>query len=193
MAEWYSGRIDQCHQRSRADAGHCQQCAIATSDPSTRGWWIWHDSVRAIPVTPVGYLKANGAAIPVASYTELAASLYVGDGSNAAALFGYKCTDPLSPSTTRNIAGTHIVLPDLRGEFIRAWDDARGIDVGRTLGSWQVDEFKLHDHTFDAMLFNGGSYAAFSNISGPSTGTTSAVGGSETRPRNIALLACIKY
>ena len=28
-------------------------------------------------------------------------------------------------------------LPDLRGEFLRFWDDGRGVDAGRTMGSWQ--------------------------------------------------------
>ncbi len=30
------------------------------------------------------------------------------------------------------------ILPDLRGEFIRGWDDGRGVDSGRTLLSEQV-------------------------------------------------------
>ncbi|WP_249967478.1 phage tail protein [Escherichia coli] len=28
-------------------------------------------------------------------------------------------------------------LPDLRGEFIRGWDDGRGVDAGRALLNWQ--------------------------------------------------------
>lgn len=38
--------------------------------------------------------------------------------------------------------------PDLRGEFIRGLDSGRGIDAGRALGSWQIDMFKSHTHTF---------------------------------------------
>ncbi|MCV4644461.1 tail fiber protein [Escherichia coli] len=32
-------------------------------------------------------------------------------------------------------------LPDLRGEFIRGWDDSRGIDTGRSLLSGQTATF----------------------------------------------------
>ncbi|MEZ3501830.1 phage tail protein, partial [Pantoea sp. KPR_PJ] len=31
-----------------------------------------------------------------------------------------------------------LVLPDLRGEFIRGWDDGRGVDSGRALGTAQA-------------------------------------------------------
>ena len=34
------------------------------------------------------------------------------------------------------------VLPDLRGEFIRGWDDGRGVDVGRALMSAQGDAIR---------------------------------------------------
>ena len=37
-------------------------------------------------------------------------------------------------------------LPDLRGEFIRGLDSGRGIDAGRTIGSWQDYEIGSHRH-----------------------------------------------
>ncbi|NKI74445.1 phage tail protein, partial [Dickeya sp. CFBP 2040] len=37
------------------------------------------------------------------------------------------------------------VLPDLRGEFIRGWDDGRGADAGRQLGSWQEGSYMLQE------------------------------------------------
>ena len=37
-------------------------------------------------------------------------------------------------------------LPDLRGEFIRGWDNGRGVDAGRGLLSVQGDELKSHTH-----------------------------------------------
>ncbi len=37
-------------------------------------------------------------------------------------------------------------LPDLRGEFIRGWDNGRGVDSHRQLLSWQEDRFKTHFH-----------------------------------------------
>lgn len=36
-------------------------------------------------------------------------------------------------------------LNDVRGEFIRVWDDGRGVDIGRTLLSAQ-ESSKLHEH-----------------------------------------------
>ncbi|EBQ6099578.1 phage tail protein, partial [Salmonella enterica subsp. enterica serovar Typhi] len=37
-------------------------------------------------------------------------------------------------------------LPDLRGEFIRGWDDGRGVDAGRALLRLQDDSFEAHRH-----------------------------------------------
>ena len=83
-------------------------------------------------------------------------------------------------------------VPDWRGEFPRFWDNGRGVDVGRALGSAQSDEFKSHTHGGVPQRAGdsdrGGSVSWFS-IDG--IGQTEAAGGSETRPRNIAVRACI--
>ena len=124
---------------------------------------------------PTGWLKANGAAISRTAYADLFAAIGTrfgaGDGFN-----------------TFN-------LPDLRGEFIRGWDDGRGVDPYRQFGSWQADELKSHTHSISLRVdkeYNSGYSELWRDGSG-STRTTNATGGSETRPRNIALLACIKY
>jgi phage-related tail fiber protein len=125
---------------------------------------------------PTGYLKANGAAVSRSTYATLFAAIGttfgVGDGS-----------------TTFNV-------PDLRGEFIRGWDDSRGVDSSRVFGSAQADEFKSHSHTFTnynntEKTGSGGSIAVAFYTAG--TYSTASTGGTETRPRNIALLACIKF
>lgn len=126
---------------------------------------------RAANAVPAGFLKANGAAISRTTYAALFAEIGtvhgVGDGS-----------------TTFN-------LPDLRGEFIRGWDDSRGIDAARVFGSYQADEFKSHTHS---QLYLGSGTAVGTGASyGNANLATGATGGTETRPRNIALLACIKY
>jgi len=153
---------------------------------------------------PVGYLKANGAAVNVTTYANLTTAMYVGDTLNTTALFGYKCTDPLNPTITRSISGEYIVLPDLRGEFIRGWDDSRGIDSGRLFGTSQLDAFKSHYHYLQYIGFdnsnnyNGSTGAGMRYAAGDDPGyggynRDSTTGGIETRPRNISLLACIKY
>ncbi len=60
---------------------------------------------------PTGWLKCNGAPFAAENYPKLAL-VYPG-----------------------------LVLPDLRGEFIRGWDDSRGIDTGRSLLSGQAATF----------------------------------------------------
>lgn len=95
-------------------------------------------------------------------------------------------------STTFNV-------PDLRGEFVRGWDDGRAIDSGRTLGSFQADAFKSHNHAPPTGTFLNSNGSGTSLQSGAGTPvdynvtTTGSTGGTETRPRNVALLACIKY
>ena len=46
-------------------------------------------------------------------------------------------------------------LPDLRGEFIRGWDANRGIDPGRALLSWQVDDDKKRRVDFSSVDVGG--------------------------------------
>ena len=58
---------------------------------------------------PTGWLKCNGAAFSAEEYPELA---------------------KVYPTNK---------LPDLRGEFIRGWDDGRNVDSGRALLSQQSD------------------------------------------------------
>lgn len=90
-------------------------------------------------------------------------------------------------------------VPDLRGEFIRGWaHDRTGIaDVGRSFGSWQMDDFKSHTHYTWSKLGTYSGTDGWDGVGGVSWGLstykTGATGGSETRPRNIALLPCIKY
>ncbi len=122
---------------------------------------------------PTGWLKANGAAVSRSTYAALFAAIGTTYGTG-------------DGRSTFN-------LPDMRGEFVRGWDDGRGVDNGRALGSAQADEFKAHTHGGVPQRAGdsdrGGSVSWFS-IDG--IGQTEAAGGSETRPRNIALLACIK-
>jgi microcystin-dependent protein len=93
---------------------------------------------------PSGWLACDGAEVAIATYGTLSTAIYVGDGDNADAdlVYGFKTNG----SGTRSTTGTHIKLPDLRGEFIRGWDNARGIDSSRKNRSYQADEIKAHTH-----------------------------------------------
>jgi len=127
---------------------------------------------------PDGYLVCNGATLSRTTYSTLfsiiGVTFGVGDGS------------------------TTFTLPDLRGEFIRGWDGGREVDSERTFGSFQADDFKKHSH---AIVVQGapGSGPGGVRDAGPtssgqySTKESPVTGGTETRPRNIALLPCIKY
>lgn len=120
---------------------------------------------------PFGWLLCNGAAVSRTLYRELflAISTTYGTGDG---------------STTFN-------LPDLRGEFVRGLDAGRGVDSGRALGSAQSDELKAHTHTYNDWAASGsGTTSAGGNFG---TGTTGSTGGSETRPRNVAMNYIIKF
>lgn len=130
-------------------------------------------------VTPAGHIKANGAAVSRTAYAALFAKVGTfwgaGDGS-----------------TTFNV-------PDLRGEFIRCWDDGRGIDSGRAFGSFQADDIAAHSHVQFVNVEDGANNLGFqsdenNNVgTSPTNVTTGLTGGTETRPRNIALIAWIKF
>ncbi|OXR47856.1 hypothetical protein PuT2_15685 [Pusillimonas sp. T2] len=84
---------------------------------------------------------------------------------------------------------------DLRGEFIRGWDAGRGVDSGRPLGAWQADELKRHAHQANTGRLAGNGFASGGNLLPRELNlmsATSETGGDETRPRNVALLACAK-
>lgn len=151
----------------------------------------------AMSSAPSGYIKANGATISRTTYASLFAAIGTtfgaGDGS------------------------TTFAVPDLRGEFLRGWDDARGIDASRSLGSFQDQAYLSHSHgitdpghNHSWSAYNGSpggnfgtnyvaglnafvGYTAYSVNSSVTGITINAAGGAETRPRNVALLACIKY
>jgi len=133
---------------------------------------------------PTGWLKANGAAVSRVAYADLFAAIGStfgnGDGFN-----------------TFN-------LPDLRGEFLRGWDDGRGVDAGRALGSWQGHQSNSLLEVQEARGNGTGSVTLPANgdFSPWLVGGTAGSGGSinrfrlagvETRTRNRAMLACIKF
>ncbi|WP_235677727.1 phage tail-collar fiber domain-containing protein [Pectobacterium carotovorum] len=83
-------------------------------------------------------------------------------------------------------------LPDLRGEFIRGWDNGRGVDTGRGNLSGQSFSTEPHTHAGGTLESGGGEivYVKKGLQDGEAT-LYSRTGvnnnaGTETRPRNIA-------
>lgn len=124
---------------------------------------------------PTGWLRANGAAVSRTTYNALFAAIGTTFGAG-------------DGSTTFN-------LPDLRGEFIRGLDDGRGVDAGRLIGTAQADALEAHTHGYtkviEGVVVQSGTGATV--VRSPTADTTSSTGGDETRPRNVALLYCIKH
>ena len=150
--------------------------------------------LTAASAPPEGYLAANGAAVSRTAYADLFGVISTAYGAG----------DGVS---TFN-------LPDLRGEFLRGWDAGRGVDAGRAIGSAQGDAIRNIVASLtgpvDVPLFSAVSGALFlrDRIRGrPALDSSSHEGmrnllfdasrvvptAGEVRPRNVALLACIKY
>lgn len=123
----------------------------------------------AMNTAPTGWLAANGAAVSRATYATLFAAIGTtygaGDGS------------------------TTFALPDLRGYFVRGSGTNSDGTASGTFGVKQADELKAHTHSYPHGGSDGGSapYGAGNGIA-----YTDSTGGTETRPKNIALLYCIK-
>ncbi|WP_247156969.1 tail fiber protein [Escherichia coli] len=127
---------------------------------------------------PTGWLKCNGAAFSAEEYPELAKAY---------------------PTNK---------LPDLRGEFIRGWDDGRGVDSGRGLLSLQSSQNLSHSHddlgsmggravgvpgktSVYAKKYYGSNEGYQTRPAGGWSGSASGLtslesGGNESRPRNVA-------
>jgi len=81
----------------------------------------------AVASVPSGYLECNGAAVSRTTYAALFA--VIGEQYGAG-----------NGSSTFNI-------PDLRGEFIRGFDNGRGVDNNRSIASSQSEQNKQHNHS----------------------------------------------
>ncbi|MBS9439004.1 hypothetical protein EAE91_18255 [Photorhabdus noenieputensis] len=126
--------------------------------------------------TPAGYLTCNGQTFDKSLYPKLAEAYPAGR------------------------------VPDLRGEFIRGWDDSRGVDPGRVCGTWQGDAIQniTGSMKFKEMINGVPSNGAFHVESNPTADSTFHINGrgysptvtfdasrvvptaNENRPRNVA-------
>ena len=173
-----------------ADSGETATTIINVSSPTGA------ITAFAADTAPSGWLECDGSAVSRTTYAGLFAVIGTTFGVGDA-------------STTFN-------LPDLRGEFIRGWDNFRGVDNERSFASSQLDqmqrifgEFSQANRGGDSRDFSGaftrtqkandvltnGSNPAnkvtFDSANSPNARVSSTTDG-ETRPRNIALLYIIK-
>lgn len=138
----------------------------------------------AMNVVPSGWLAANGAAVSRTLYPALFAAI--------GTLYGVG-----NGSTTFN-------LPDLRGYFVRGSGKNTDNTESGTFGERQEDALKTHSHVtniggvtagnsgFTGVVISGGILSGGAGTKDYSSGNPSTGISAETRPRNIALLYCIK-
>ena len=108
----------------------------------------------AVATVPSGYKECNGEAVSRSTFSVLFAVIGTQYGAG-------------DGSSTFN-------LPDLRGEFVRGFDNGKGTDSGRSIGSSQSDQNKQHNHSATStssvtdpghkhnILFNTGSFGGSS-------------------------------
>lgn len=143
-------------------------------------------------VAPDGWLVCDGISYLIADYPDLSTAL-LGGGT----VYPWGSAD-----------ATHFNVPDMRGRFLRGWDNGATNDpdaAGRTasavggptgdhVGTLQPDGFASHAHNIS--LRNAGSNGAVPEGSGEvtsaGTGATASTGGSETRPKNATAQWIIK-
>lgn len=159
---------------NKVDAG-----AVVTNNISSLAGMI-----ACFPTTsaPAGWLACNGQLVNKTTYAALFAVI----------------------GTTFGESGNNFKLPDLRGEFVRGLDNGRGVDNGRGLGTAQGHQMQSHAHgVYEPKYVNSYTYfpeysssqglQSILNFDLSSTGLTGGTSNSsENRPRNIALLYCIK-
>ena len=148
---------------------------------------------RAVDDAPSHSLYCDGSAVSRTTYADLFAKIGTTYGAG-------------DGSTTFNV-------PDLRGEFIRGWDDGRGVDTGRTLGSSQGDAIRSITGSFNGIDISNesGATGVFESTVVVSTSAAESFGpdaqhhridfdisnqspvADENRPRNVALKPFIRF
>lgn len=251
----FSESVNAGWQLLGADSGQSVNIFARNNNAGTFNAWVkfWHTgnfnpnnytpvgtiTYHAATVAPQGHIKANGATLSRIAYADLWAYAQASGNLVAQASKDYGNFGDGDGSTT-------FTIPDLRGVGHRGWDDGRGIDAGRGIGTYQADENASHSHTASTAGAGGHYHTGTTNTNGNHTHgfnqtisesgglgggtgnwtlqnalgnnlainyagnhnhtfTTSSVsdhvhivtvnssGGSETRMKNVALLACIKY
>ena len=83
----------------------------------------------AVASVPSGYLECNGQSVSRTTFAALFAVIGTQYGANNSSTFK---------------------VPDLRGEFIRGFDNGRGVDSGRSIATSQSHQHPQHNHNVSA-------------------------------------------
>lgn len=192
---WYDSTNDVLKMRNETDTAWIDVVTLdQTNDVAIAALQVGMVLPFAFTSPPTGWLECDGSTISRTTYatlfSEIGTTFGSGDGSTT---FG---------------------LPDLRGEFIRGWDNGRGVNSGRSFGSaesWAIENITGFQDTYpNTGAINpaeGGAFSA-STAGGLGLGANFAAGSAirinfnasnvvqtstETRPRNVALMYCIKF
>lgn len=127
----------------------------------------------AMNAAPAGWLACDGALVSRTTYAALFAAIGTtwgaGDGS------------------------TTFQLPDMRGYFRRGVGTNSDGTASGAFAAKQADDFKSHNHGIGILRADATTGSGI-NIVGAGSGSllSDSNGGAETRPKNIAVLTCIK-
>ena len=154
-------------------------------------WYAGDKGSSSYPTPPSGFLYCDGS-----SYGNVSNNPAGGQYQDLYNAIGFQYGG----------SGQNFNVPDLRGEFIRGYDDAKGIDSGRTFASSQAHQFQTHTHDIpihavgnqdwsggvnDRPAADDSSFIRNVEGGGPNA-TNGGNNGNETRPRNINFLPIIK-
>lgn len=104
---------------------------------------------------PTGWMKCNGSRFSLTGYPALAAVFPSG------------------------------VLPDLRGEFIRGWDDGRRVDAGRAIMTTQEDAIQNITGEVGFIQYFGETHHSGALFPGGAQNITNVVPGGDTRAQSV--------
>ena len=196
---WYNTTDSKEYIRNRANDAWIEASKIAVGSPDTTvkytvpratqveladnstllnghvgSWYVPAGAIMAFgtKTPPDGWLLCDGRAVSRTTYATLFTAV------DSGSLFGTG-----DGSTTFN-------LPNLIDRFVRGVDGST-----RAVGNYQEDTLKSHKH--GTVLGTGVGNAYYNLVANPLTASTIAdtalTGDTETRPKNVGVLYCIKY
>ena len=208
LPDWMEGLTDYMEVQADISAAGFDPTALANTTPTANQDIVVREGDQVRVSALQSLLVTSGFMLPVGSVLP-----FVGENPPS----GFFVCDGASFSGMPDLAAVlgGSTLPDLRGEFIRGWDQGRGVDALRSILSQQMDSIQNITGSINKISetwnLSGQATGAFSKVGGyvaagtPSSIDSSSSGAvnfdaslvartsSETRPRNIALNFIIRH